>query len=245
MGANMSDELTRQDSLARLQDQFETKHPKDILRWAVETYGDQLVVVTSFQPTGIVTLHMLNEIAGNTPIVTLDTGLLFPETYALMDELEARFNLNLNRARPELTVDQQSAQHGAKLWEREPDRCCNMRKTLPLREALTGYSAWISGLRRDQSASRANIPIISWDERNGMVKLNPFANWTEEMIWIYIRAHELPYNDLHDRGYPSIGCFPCTQAVAEGEDARSGRWSAHDKIECGIHVNLIGDEKNG
>jgi phosphoadenosine phosphosulfate reductase len=225
------------DEIAHYQDSFEGASPQEILAWAVEYYQESLVLVTSFQPTGIVTLHMLHEIGANTQVITLDTGVLFPETYTLMDQLEQAFNLRLKRIRPELSIAQQAAQYGDNLWSRDPDECCHIRKTLPLKRALEGYRAWITGLRRDQSRTRSQTPVISWDQRYGLVKLCPFADWTEEMIWTYIHAHALPYNELHDRGYPSIGCTHCTQAVAAGQDARSGRWANHAKTECGIHVH--------
>ena len=226
--------------LATLNAQFENDYPQDILRWAAETYGDQLAVVTSFQPTGIVTLHMLSEVAPETTVLTLDTGLLFPETYALMDELEARLNLRLIRVKPDLTVAQQAEAYGAELWAHNPDQCCGIRKTAPLNEALDGYEAWITGLRRDQSVGRKSTPIVSWDAKYQKVKLSPFATWTEDMIWMYIRAHELPYNELHDHNYPSIGCYPCTQAVVPNAlDKRAGRWAGREKTECGIHVAAL------
>lgn len=215
---------------------FEELHPQDILRWAFEEYGERLVVVTSFQPTGIVTLHMLSQFMDRIPVATLDTGLLFPETYALMNELEERFNLDLHRVQPRLNVEAQADVEGDHLWARNPDRCCFLRKTVPLRNALIGYEAWITGLRRDQSDRRGNTPIVSWDQKYGLTKLCPFATWTEDMIWTYIHAYELPYNTLHDQGFPSIGCWTCTRAVKEGEDMRGGRWSNHAKTECGIHV---------
>lgn len=225
---------------ATLNTQFENAYPQDILRWAAENYGSQLAVVTSFQPTGIVALHMLSEIAPDTPVLTLDTGLLFPETYALMNELETRLNLRLIRVYPALTVAQQAEAHGEELWARAPDQCCGMRKTAPLNEALSGYDAWVTGLRRDQSVGRKSTPIISLDAKYHKIKLSPFATWTEEMIWMYIRAHELPYNALHDHNYPSIGCYPCTQPVVSNTaDKRSGRWAGHQKSECGIHVAAL------
>lgn len=226
----------KQDDLQQISESFESASPQQILRWAAEQFGDQLAVVTSFQPTGIVTLHMLADIAPNTPVLTLDTGLLFQETYDLIEDMEQRFNLNLKRVTPELTVDEQATAHGDKLWQRDPNLCCHMRKTLPLRNALNGYAAWITGLRRDQSARRANTPIVQWDENYQIVKLCPFANWTEDMLWTYIHAYDLPYNELHNQGYPSIGCFHCTQPVLNGADPRSGRWVSHKKSECGIHV---------
>jgi phosphoadenosine phosphosulfate reductase len=230
------------EDVTALQQRFEKAYPQDILRWAAQIYGQKLVVVTSFQPTGIVTLHMLSEIAPDTPVVTIDTGLLFPETYALMDELEARLNLKIIRAQSEITVEHQEQLYGDKLWERQPDFCCHLRKTKVLQSTLLNYDAWITGLRRDQSNERADVPIISEDRRFGLMKLSPFATWTEDMIWTYINAYELPYNPLHEQGYPSIGCFPCTQPVLEGQDQRSGRWANRAKTECGIHVQLIKDE---
>jgi phosphoadenosine phosphosulfate reductase len=215
---------------------FEDAAPQDILRWAAGQFGDQLTIVTSFQPTGIVTLHMLQEIAPNLTVMTLDTGLLFPETYALIDEVEARLNLNLIRVKPQQTVAEQATTEGDHLWANDPDRCCRLRKTVPLKDALTGYGAWITGLRRDQSEGRKATPIISWDKRNGLVKLSPLATWTERMIWTYMEAYELPYNALHNQNYFSIGCAPCTQAVASGEDTRAGRWAGLAKTECGIHL---------
>ncbi len=226
--------------LATLNTQFENAYPQEVLRWAADTYGDQLAVVTSFQPTGIVTLHMLSEVAPDTTVLTLDTGLLFPETYALMDELETRLNLRLIRVKPALTVAQQAGLHGDELWAHNPDQCCGIRKTVPLNEALANYDAWITGLRRDQSSGRKTTPVISLDAKYNKVKLSPFATWTEEMIWMYIRAHELPYNKLHDRNYPSIGCYPCTQpTIPNAVDKRAGRWAGHQKTECGIHVAAL------
>jgi phosphoadenosine phosphosulfate reductase len=217
--------------------ELESASPQDILRWSAQTFGNKLAIVTSFQPTGIVTLHMMSEIAPDTPVLTLDTGLLFPETYELMDRLERMLNLNLIRIRPDQTVAQQAEMHGPALWERDPDFCCNLRKSVPLGKALAGYDAWITGLRRDQAKGRASTPVVARDKKFQKVKICPYATWTEEMIWTYLTAYELPYNPLHDQDYPSIGCYPCTQAVERGsQDMRAGRWSNRGKTECGIHV---------
>lgn len=227
------------DNLEALNQTFETAYPQDILRWAATQYGDKLAVVTSFQPTGIVTLHMLSEIAPNTTVLTLDTGLLFPETYALMDEVTERLGLRVRRVRPGLSVAQQAAAFGNELWADKPDHCCYLRKVEPLNEALMGYKAWITGVRRDQSPRRQSTPVASRDPRSGKVKISPLATWTEEMIWSYIHAYELPYNTLHDQNYFSIGCAPCTLPVApDALDKRAGRWSGHEKTECGIHVTI-------
>lgn len=231
-------QLQQPHQLEQLNAEFEDGYPQDVLRWAAGNFGERLAVVTSFQPTGIVALHMLSEIAPQTPVLTLDTGLLFPETYALIDALEERLKLRLIRVHPQQTVEQQAQTYGPELWARDPDRCCNLRKVVPLDQALVGYDAWITGLRRDQSAGRAAVPIVAWDKKYNKVKLCPFAAWTEDMIWLYIHAYELPYNELHDKGYPSIGCYPCTQAVEAGTvNKRAGRWANNDKTECGLHVN--------
>ena len=227
--------MLEQDTISDISNQLEQSHPQEILQWAVDTYGHWLVVVTSCQPTGIVTLHMMQEIAPDIPVITLDTGVLFPETQALMDRLETRFGIEITRVRPEQTLTEQASQFGDALWESDPNQCCYLRKVRPLRQTLAGYDAWVTGLRRDQSSRRGNTPIVSWDEQYQMVKLCPFATWTESMVWTYLTAHDLPYNALHDRGYPSIGCHTCTQAVPAGSDSRAGRWSGHAKTECGIH----------
>lgn len=219
-----------------LQREFETATPEHILRWATDTFGSRLAIITSFQPSGIVTMHLMSQIAPRTPVITLDTGLLFPETYALIDELEARLHLNLIRVRPEQTVQQQAEQYGDALWERNPEQCCHLRKVVPLGKALDGYAAWISGIRRDQSPQRASAPIIAWEPGHQRIKLNPVAAWSEQMIWGYLTAHDLPYNKLHDQGYPSIGCKTCTLATGGEGYSREGRWSRFGKTECGIHL---------
>lgn len=221
------------------QTELDTAYPQDILKWAHEHYGDKLVVVTSFQITGIVTLHMLRQITDNVQVMTLDTGLLFPETYQLIDDVESALDITVQRIKPELSLPTQAREYGSLLWETNPNQCCNLRKTIPLRHALQPYDAWVTGLRRDQSPSRANTSVIDWDTRNDMLKVMPFATWTEDMLWTYLNAHDLPYNPLHDRGYPSIGCYTCTLS-GKGRD---GRWANSVKTECGIHVPLLSAEK--
>lgn len=231
------------DELDAWQSELEQASPQEVLRFAAGRFGEGLAVVTSFQPTGIVTLHMLQEIAPRTKVITLDTGFLFPETKQLIDELEERLGLDLQHVHPQLTAAQQALAHGPALWERNPDLCCHLRKVLPLRQALRGCSAWIAGLRRDQSASRADTPVIEWDDCNLLVKLSPFANWSSAQVWDWLHEHDLPYNRLHDQGYPSIGCTHCTHPVLSGDSARSGRWQDFNKTECGIHY--MQDQKIG
>jgi len=211
-------------------------YPEDILHWAENAYHERLAVVTSFQITGIVTLHMMRELGLKVDVLTVDTELLFPETYDLMNRLQDTLKFNLIPVKAELNVSQQAAKYGDTLWSRDPDSCCQMRKVVPLDKALVGYDAWITGLRRDQSKTRSTIQAISWDKRNEKVKISPLVDWTEEMVWTYIHAYDLPYNPLHDKGYPTIGCWPCTQAVSDGGDLRAGRWVGTAKTECGIHL---------
>ncbi len=203
----------------------ESTPPQTILRWAVDTYQDNLVVVTSFQNTGLVTLHMLREIAPELPVITLDTGKLFPETIAFINEIEINWHLNLHRARPQpyITVD-----------EHTPDTCCRLRKVEPLRVALGPYAAWLTGVRRDQAATRAHTPFVGTDNA-GRVKIAPFTAWTSAMIAAYIAAHRIPTNPLYQQGYTSIGCAPCTRPVRPDEHPRAGRWDGTAKTECGIH----------
>lgn len=224
-------------ALDELNEEFEHRDPGSILAWAAETFADNLVIVTSFQPTGIVTLNMLHELGLDVEVITLDTGLLFPETYELIDTVERRFDLRLRRIRPKITVDEQAILHGDRLWERDPNLCCDLRKVAPLGETLVDYDAWLTGLRRDQPG-RSRTAILSTEGRYGKVKICPFANWTDDMIWTYVQQHELPYNALHDRGYPSIGCNTavCTRPVEHNAGQRDGRWVSHSKTECGIHA---------
>ena len=224
---------------------LEKAHPRAILAWASDAFGDKLAIVTSFQISGIASIHMLQSIAPKTPVMTLDTGLLFPETIDLIDQMQERFDLNLRRVKPRQTARQQARDYGDRLWERNPDRCCHIRKTIPLRDALAGFEAWATGLRRDQSASRAHTPVVSRDSRSGLIKIAPFANWSETQVWRYIHENELPYNRLHDMGYPSIGCWTCTKAIADAKDSRGGRWANRGKTECGIHVAPVVEAAHG
>ena len=216
---------------------LESATAEETLLWAARTFGQKLALVTSFQITGIVTLHKLQQLGLKVDVLTLDTGLLFPETYALMEEVEAFFGIEIKRIRPRQTVAEQESSYGPELWTRQPNRCCHYRKVVPLREAIEPYDAWLTGLRRDQGPSRTQTPIASVDERYGKVKIAPFANWREEFMWEYIHAYNLPYNPLHGRGYPSIGCHTCTAAVHfASTDKRAGRWQGQVKTECGLHV---------
>lgn len=206
-----------------------------VLRWAVDNFSPQLCLATSFGPQSIVLMHQVAKLRPDMVVFYLDTELLFPETYALRDELSRRLGLKFTRVTPQLSIEQQAAEHGPRLWSREPDRCCLMRKVRPLRRFLADKRAWITGVRNGQSAQRAHAPLVEWDAGNGVVKLNPIVRWTRREVWDYIRKHDLPSNPLHQKGFASIGCQPCTRAVLPGEDRRAGRWPGFAKTECGIH----------
>lgn len=210
----------------------------EVLDWALHRFGGQIAMASGFGPEGMVLIDMAARLRQDVRIFTLDTGLLFPQTYALMDEVERRYGIEIERVRPALSVEEQEREHGAALWVRTPDRCCYMRKVEPLRAKLAALEAWIAAIRRDQTPDRAHAHKIEWDTRFGLVKVNPLCEWTSEMVWDYIRENDLPYNPLHDEGYPSIGCEPCTKPVPEGADPRSGRWAGFAKTECGLHQRV-------
>lgn len=217
--------------------ELEGKEPLDIVRFAVEHFQPGLTLACSFGgPSGMVLLDMAMSIDPTVEVFYLDTDFLFPETYALRDACERKYNFKSIGYKSLITVSEQAQKYGDALWARDPDACCALRKVEPNQRALVGKTAWISGIRRDQSETRRDIKIVEWDDKFGLVKLNPLANWTEDQVWDYIRDNRVPYNLLHEQNYPSIGCTNCTKPVAPGEDPRSGRWQGFDKTECGIHV---------
>ena len=214
---------------------FESAAPQDIVRWAVDTFGEGLSVGASFGgASGMAMLHMVAALKPNVHVFVLDTDYLFEETQDTMRRSVPALGLsNMRVYKAELTHEEQAAKHGSALWMRDPDLCCELRKIAPNRVALTGKTAWVSGLRRDQSEGRADTPIVSWNQKFGVVKLNPLATWTEKQTWEYVMANDIPYNPLLDQGYTSIGCFNCTLPGVQG---RAGRWQGFEKDECGLHV---------
>jgi phosphoadenosine phosphosulfate reductase len=218
-----------------LQSEAEGWNAQQALRWGLSTFGQSLALASSFGAEDVVLIDIASRLS-KFRVFTLDTDFLFPETYALIDEIEARYGVAVERTRPELTPEAQAAQYGPALWASRPDACCQLRKVEPLKKKLSGLAAWVTGVRRDQAPTRANTPKLAWDSKFGLVKLNPLADWSRSQVWDYIRAHNVPYNPLHDRDYPSIGCTYCTRPVRPGEDPRAGRWSGFAKTECGLHV---------
>jgi phosphoadenosine phosphosulfate reductase len=228
------------DEIRSLDLSFGKSPVEEILAWAWKSFGQRAAIGTSFQGAGLVMLHISRINQFDFPVFTLDTGLLFPETLALKTKLEDFFKIKIESVKPDLSLEEQAHTYGAELWSHDPDLCCTLRKVLPLRYKLAEIDCWITGLRRQQSHTRAGIGIVelySLSDGSGhnMVKLNPMANWNHEAVWAYLRQHKIPYNPLHDRGYCSIGCQPCTRTT-DSEGGRSGRWMGFNKVECGIHT---------
>lgn len=216
---------------------LEHRSAQQILRWAHARYGRRMTLACSFGgPSGMVLLDMLMAIDPAVPVFYLDTQLLFPETYHLLDVAARRYGITPIAVRSALSLTEQAKTHGDALWHRDPDRCCDLRKVEPQRAFLRGFDAWITGIRRDQTKTRRATPVVAWDAQFDLAKLAPLATWSEKDVWRYIADHDVPYNPLHDRGYPSVGCTHCTRAVLRGEDPRAGRWSGTGKIECGLHL---------
>lgn len=224
-----------QEEIEQASQQLELAEPEDILRWATRRFGLKFTMATAFGPEGMVLIHMLAEIAPATPIFNLETGYQFAETLELREEVKRRYGIEVELKRPATTVEQYEQINGGPLYKTNPDQCCFDRKVKVLDQATLGMHAWASAIRRDQSPDRAKAPIVGWDKKFGLVKVSPLANWTKQKVWGLITKHNIPYNPLHDQGYTSIGCWPCTRAVALGEDERAGRWSGFAKTECGLH----------
>jgi phosphoadenosine phosphosulfate reductase len=213
------------------------RRPQEILRWAVERFGAEVTMACSFGgPTGMVLLDMAATEKLDLSVFYLDTDFLFQETHQLIQMVKTRYGIAPIGYRSRWSIAQQEESFGVALWEMDPDLCCSLRKVEPNGRALEGKRAWIAGLRRDQSASRREVQIVEWDPKFELLKINPLIDWTEAQVWDYIAQNDVPYNALHEQGYPSIGCSNCTRAVKAGEDMRAGRWAAFDKTECGIHL---------
>ena len=219
--------------------ELEALPAEELLRWAAAEFGEGLCLTCSWQKQSSVLLHMVCELGLDVDVIELDTHLFFRESYETRERLVERYGVTL--IQPQIpTVAEQHRQEGPNLWERDPDRCCHIRKVEPLLAALEPYEAWVSGIRRDQSPSRADTAKVEWSERFDVWQIHPLADWDEKRIWSYIAVNEIPYNPLHDVGYRSIGCIPCTRPTRPDEEERAGRWAGSDKLECGIHVK--GDE---
>jgi phosphoadenosine phosphosulfate reductase len=221
---------------------MEDKSPQQILQWAMETYREGLTMATAFGAEGCALIAMIAKIRDETglpapDIFNLDTGYQFQETLDLREKFAEQFGINIRFVSAKETTQEMEKRLGGPIYGTDPGACCNLRKVVPLRDAVEGFSAWITAIRRDQTPERAMQPIVGPEAKfDNLVKINPLANWTKAQVWEYINENNVPTNPLHAMGFPSIGCYPCTRAVAEGEDDRAGRWAGTAKRECGLHL---------
>jgi phosphoadenosine phosphosulfate reductase len=206
-----------------------------VLQWSLPAFGDKVALVTSFGPTGMVILDRLAKLSPGLKVITLDTDFLFAETYALREQVQRCYPIQLEIRKSGLTPGAQAEAYGPELWQTNPDLCCHLRKVAPLAEALAGLEAWLTGLRRDQASTRTAVPLVAWDNKYDLLKINPLAAWTRPQVWAYLLENKVPYNRLHDQGYASIGCTHCTWPTNHPADERAGRWQG-SKTECGIHL---------
>jgi len=229
------------EEIKSLNERFRSSEPQEILSYFIERFGAKIALASSLGAEDQVLTEMIVKINPETTIFTLDTGRLFPETYDLIDRTSRKYKKNLQIYFPDnMKVQEMVNKKGINLFFESVEsrkECCFLRKIEPLQRAFSGLDVWICGLRAEQSVTRTDIDIVEWDENNKLVKINPLAFWSEEQLWDYINTQKIPYNTLHDKGYPSIGCQPCTRAIEEGEDVRAGRWwwENPDTKECGLH----------
>jgi phosphoadenosine phosphosulfate reductase len=224
------------EHLERTQTLAETWSPEEVLRWAFRAFGNGVEMASGFGAEGMALIDIGARLNPALRVFTIDTEFLFPETYQLIENVEQRYGITVERVRPRLRPDSQTEIYGPALWTVNPDQCCALRKVEPLKEKLAGLRAWITAIRRDQTSVRANARKVEWDQKFQLVKINPIADWTHKDVWNYLHAHDVPYNPLHDANYTSIGCTHCTRAVRPGEDPRAGRWAGFQKTECGLHI---------
>lgn len=226
------------EELSALNRSLECQAPDKIVKTAIKQYGPNVVLACSFGAEDVVLADMMLRANPRGVIFYLDTDFLFPETHVVRDQIIQRYQLQeeqIIQVKSKLSPAEQAKQFGEALWLRDPDQCCYLRKVEPLTRILAKYAAWLTGIRRDQSPTRANAGIVEWDAKFGLVKFNPLATWSWEQVWEYIHANDVPYNKLHDQHFPSIGCTHCTAPVMPGDDPRSGRWKSTTKTECGLH----------
>lgn len=225
-------------TLEALNQDLSGKSSQEVLGYAFQRYSPKIILACSFGAEDVVLVDMMLRINPNAVLFYLDTDFLFPETYEVRDRIIAKYALKADQIiqmKSILTPEEQANQYGNALWSRDPNECCKLRKVEPLTRILKDYAAWVTGIRRDQSPTRANAGLIEWDQKFHMVKINPLAAWSVEQVWAYIYRHDVPYNILHEQNYPSLGCTHCTAPVMPGDDPRSGRWKNFVKTECGLH----------
>ncbi|MBI5344289.1 MAG: phosphoadenylyl-sulfate reductase [Deltaproteobacteria bacterium] len=230
----MPEKVWTEEELRKVNDGLEGRGPEAALKWVADNFDRaEFALACSFADAVLV--DMLVRIRDDARVFYLDTGHLFVETLKTVEKVEKRYGIKVERCSPRMTADEVERVYGAELWKRDPDKCCELLKVEPLRKVLSGLKVWITGIRRDESETRAKTPIAGWDGKFNLIKVNPLAPWTKKEVWDYICKNDVPYNELLDRGYPSIGCRPCTRPSGNGEGDRAGRWAGFEKTECGIH----------
>ncbi|GAB4415909.1 MAG: phosphoadenylyl-sulfate reductase [Anaerolineae bacterium] len=230
--------FTAETDFSEINHYFANRPLDELLSWSLATFGAKGALITSFGPTGMVILDRLAKLCPGVKVITIDTDFLFEETYALRERVQRRYPIQLEIRKSALTPAVQAQVYQPQLWQVNPDLCCHIRKVVPLTEALGGLEAWLTGLRRDQATTRTELPLVAWDDKYHLVKINPLANWTRSQVWTYLLENDVPYNHLHDMGYASIGCTHCTRPTDSSGDERAGRWQGQNKIECGMHYNI-------
>jgi phosphoadenosine phosphosulfate reductase len=242
----VQDHITQEKAkIADPQSHAESWNPQKVLSWAFETFGNEVAISSAFGAEGMVLIDIASRTRKDFRVFTVDTEFLFPETYNLIDRIEQKYEIKIERVFSLHSPEEQERIHGAALWARDPDLCCNLRKVEPLRRKLSTLRAWITSIRRDQTTFRKSARKIEWDEKFGLVKVNPIADWSSKQVWRYLVENGVPYNSLHEQNYPSIGCTHCTRAVRPGEDPRAGRWPGTSKTECGLHVIAAAASSSG
>lgn len=221
--------------IARLSEQLECLSAEEILKWAWETFGPEVAASSSFQTQSVPLLHTISRVCPEMPVIFVNTGFHFPETLTFRDELQARYGVNIMVVHPAITKSQLLERHGEGLYRRDPDLCCYINKIDPMQRAISGLRAWVAGIRRDQTVHRKDLAVVE-PQPTRLLKIHPMINWTKREVWEYIDKHQLLSHPLFSKGYPSIGCAPCTAPVFAGEDERAGRWADIEKTECGLHV---------
>ena len=220
----------------QVQPAAESWTPQQALSWAFDTFGKDVAIASAFGVEGMVLIDLASNLTPKFRLFSIDTDFLFPETYALMEKVDQRYGIQIEKVYSKLSPAEQEKEYGPALWSHNPDQCCYLRKVEPQKRKIAELNAWVAAIRRDQTSNRASAKRVEWDTKFDIVKINPMVDWTSNQVWQYVRDHDVPYNVLHDRNYPSIGCTHCTRAVQPGEDPRSGRWANFGKTECGLHL---------
>jgi phosphoadenosine phosphosulfate reductase len=228
-------EHATQDDLRDVNERLMRATPREVLEWAVQRFFPRLTMATAFGAEGCVLIHLLAEIEPRVRVFNLDTGYQFAETLELRDQIANRYGIEVELIGADTSVAEYEKRHGGPLYVSNADQCCYDRKIVPLRRALVGHDGWITAIRADQSPHRASAQVVGRDPKFGLVKINPLLTWSRRDVWAFVVTHRVPYNPLHDQGYASIGCWPCTRPVGEMEDERAGRWAGQAKTECGLH----------